>query len=587
MKLSEYNTINNPGEVTPIISRYAIYCRKSSESDERQIQSLPDQISMLQSYITTRGLQDVGEPFQESKSAKIPGRPVFNQLIEMIEDGAVNGIILLNPSRLSRNTVDTGRIIYLMDQGKLHEVVTPYQAFKNNPYDKFMLNLLCTQAKLENDNKSVNVRESLMLKAERGVFPGKARPGYINNHEKLQGLRDISAHPVYFSLMRRLFELALTGSYSIERLAKEAGNLGIRSSKSGKPICKSWMHRLLRDPFYTGKFMYCGKLYQGQHPAILTEEEFNLLQDIVEGRTKGKPQKHSSALNGMIKCGECGYCITAEAHTKRYKNGNSQVFAYYRCTKKSRDDKCAQPYLRSTKLEGQFISELTQLELMPEFAELALEALEKIKVQDSAVVKDSHEALQRALDGVVKRINNLVALKISPDNSDGTLLSDQEFGDKKRSLLIEKEKITKQLAQSDPASVEWAEIAKDSFEFGLLAAERFEKGESDDKKVIFKTVGSNPILLEQKLQFQLRYLFLRYKKGIKKTKEKMNPLVPEKSALKRAKTKYYLKSSLWCPGEELNLHALLHSLLKTACIPISPPGLFMRIEAIIPIFLAV
>ena len=96
-----------------------------------------------------------------------------------------------------------------------------------------MLNLLCTQAKLENDNKSVNVRESLLLKAERGVFPGKARPGYINNRDKPQGLRDISAHPVYFPLMRKLFDLALTGNYSIERLGKEADNLGIRSTKNG------------------------------------------------------------------------------------------------------------------------------------------------------------------------------------------------------------------------------------------------------------------------------------------------------------------------------------------------------------------
>ena len=197
------------------------------------------------------------------------GRPVFDQLIQKIEDGEANCIVLLNPSRLSRNTVDTGRIIYLMDQGKLQEVVTPYQTFINNPYDKFMLNLLCTQAKLENDNKSVNVRESLQLKAERGVFPGKARPGYKNNHEKPQGLRDISADPVTFPLMRKLFDLALTGNYSIEKLIKEAGELGIRSSKSGKPICKSWMHRLLRDPFYTGKFMYCGKLYEGNHPAIV------------------------------------------------------------------------------------------------------------------------------------------------------------------------------------------------------------------------------------------------------------------------------------------------------------------------------
>ncbi len=585
MRLSQHNTANTEDQY-PAINRYAIYCRKSSESDERQIQSLSDQITTITTFLASHGLETVGEPLQESKSAKIPGRPIFDLLIQMIEDRVANGIVLLNPSRLSRNTVDTGRIIYLMDQGKLQEVVTPYQTFKNNPYDKFMLNLLCTQVKLENDNKSVNVRESLTLKAERGVFPGKARPGYINNHDKPQGLRDISAHPVYFPLMRKLFDLALTGNYSVEKLVREADKLGIRSSKSRKPIVKSWMHRLLRDPFYTGRFIYVGKLYKGQHPALLTDEEFNLLQDIVEGRAKGRQQKHDFALNGIIQCGECHYIVTAEKQVRRYKNGTSQTFAYYHCTKKGKQ-KCNQPYVPAKKLEEQVVSELNQLELMPEFAEFAFEALEVVKEQDSSVTKDSSDALQTALDGINKRINNLVGLKISPDNSDGSLLSDQEFADRKRALMLEKEKIVQQLSQIDPNGSEWAEIAKESFNFSLLAAERFENGDSEDKKVIFKTVGSNPILLDQNLRFQLGFIFLKYKEGIKSMRKEKKPLELKNCLSGQSNLAFSQKSSIWCrgedsnllmaltkswAGEDSNLQALRHTLLKRARVPISPPA---------------
>ena len=569
MRLSGYSTINDKDIQLPSINRYIIYCRKSSESDERQIQSLPDQISTLVPLATSKGLQLYGKPMQESKSAKIPGRPFFDQLIQMIEDRTANGIVLLNPSRLSRNTIDTGRIIYLMDQGKLQDVVTPYQTFKNNPYDKFMLNLLCTQAKLENDNKSVNIKESLKLKAERGVFPGKARPGYINNHDKPQGLRDISAHPVYFPLMRKLFDLALTGNYSVEKLIREAEKLGIRSSKNGKPICKSWMHRLLRDPFFTGKFIYGGKIFQGNHPAIITDEEFNLLQDIVDGRSKARTQKHDFALNGIIKCGECDYCVTAEEHTKKYKNGKSQIFAYYHCTKKGKEEnkKCNQRYLSTTKLESQFTSVLSQLEFDKEAVDWAFEALEVVKTTDSNVTKDSYVALQAALEGVNKRINNLVGLKISPDNSDGSLLSDQEFADRKRALLIEKDKITQQLSQIDPNTSEWAEIGKDSFNFALLAAERFENGDSEDKKIIFKTIGSNPILLNQQLQFQLQYLFFKYKEGIKSTKKEISRLVLKKKAPEQANLDSFLKSSLWCRREDSNLQPLRDTVLNRTRIP--------------------
>lgn len=554
MRLNGYNSTNQASQTTFSIPKYMIYCRKSSESDERQIQSLPDQITNLTDLVRQKGLELVGEPLQESRTAKIPGRPIFSKLIQMIEDGKINGIVLLNPSRLSRNTVDTGRIIYLMDQGKLFEVVTPYQTFRNNPNDKFMLNLLCTQAKLENDNKSVNVKEALKLKAERGVFPGKARPGYKNNHEKPQGLRDISAHPVYFPLMRKVFDLALTGNYSVEQLIREAKILGIKSSKSGKPIVKSWMHRLLRDPFYTGRFIYNGKLHQGQHPAMITDAEFNLLQDILDGKSKGRQQKHDFALNGIIECGECHYCITAQEHTKHYKNGKSQVFAYYSCTKKGKT-KCQQPYASTSKVEGQFADELTKFELDQDFVDIAYEALEEVKDQSQTVNKSSFEALQTALDGVNRRIDNLIALKISPENADGSLLSNTEFADRKRALMVEKDDLVQKLNQTDPNKNEWAKVAKDAFDFALLANQRFVHGRSKVKKVIFKAIGLNPILLDQNLQYQLRFIFMKLKEGVEGTKGGIEPLDPKKSTTEHSNLDFSQKSSLWCGREELNLQA--------------------------------
>lgn len=567
MRLGEFKDL--PAKSEQPILRYMMYCRKSSESDERQIQSLPDQITNLSALIQQRGVELIEAPLQEQRTAKVPGRPVFGKLVQMIEDGDVNVIVLLNPSRLSRNTVDTGRIIYLMDQGKLLEVVTPYQTFRNNPNDKFMLNLLCTQAKLENDNKSVNVTEALKLKAERGVFPGKARPGYKNNHEKPQGLRDISAHPVYFPLMRKLFDLALTGNYSVQALVREASILGIRSSKSGKPVVKSWMHRLLRDPFYTGRFIYGGKLYQGQHPAMLSDEEFNLLQDILDGKSKGRLQKHDFALNGIMKCGECHYTITAQEHTKKYKNGKCQTFGYYCCTKKG-EVKCSQPYTSTDNLEGQFAGDLVQFQIEdPEFIDWAYEALDGTEAKDTEVHKNSSEAIQIALDGVNRRIDNLIALKISPEN-DGSLLSDTEFADRKRELMIEKDRLTHQLSKVNTKGSEWSKVARDAFEFALLAKDRFEKGDSEDKKVIFKAIGVNPILLDQKLAYKPRFIFLKIKEGVKKTNDEISRREPKKGSSDQSNLKYFIKSSVWCGREDLNLHALRHSLLKTARIPIPP-----------------
>jgi len=154
------------------------------------------------------------------------------------------------------------------------------------------------------------------------------------------------------------------------------------------------VQRLLRDPFFTGRFIYGGKLYQGQHQAMITDAEFNLLQDILDGKSKGRLQKHNFALNGIIKCGECHYTITAQEHTKKYKNGTSQVFAYYNCTKKG-NIKCSQLYASTSDVEGQFASELSQFEMEPEFVDWAYEALEEVKDKDQIVNKGSFEALKR------------------------------------------------------------------------------------------------------------------------------------------------------------------------------------------------
>ena len=550
MRLSKYGMVGEESPQLLKINRYVIYCRKSSESDERQIQSLGDQMNTLLPFVKQRSLTIVGESLQESKSAKEPGRPIFNEMVQMIEEGHANGIILLNPTRLSRNTVDTGHIIFLMDQGKLDEVVTPSQTFKNNPYDKFMLNLLCTQAKLENDNKSVSVRDAMRMKAERGDFPGIARPGYMNNHSKNQGQRDISPHPIYFSLVRKWFDVALTGNYSVEALTKKAKDMGIRSI-NGNIIGKTSIFRYLRDPFYTGKFLYKGKLYNGNHKTMLTDDEFNLLQDIIDGKSKGKLQKHIFALNGMIVCGECKYCITAEAHTKTYASGKKQTFGYYRCSKKSKEIKCSQGYLSENKAKDQIVDDLVTLELEDEFEQWAFEALEKAKGEVHTLAVNKMQALQNALDGINKRLSNLTELKISPDNSDGSLLSDEEFAQKKRLLLTEKDKLLYQIKNENLDQETW-EFIKDSFEFGLRAKKRYEDDIPDEQKVIVKTIWSNLILLDQNLQFQPRPLYFIYKKAIKRFNVEKSRLVPKKGLPYQANFEFYSKNEIWYSRRDSN-----------------------------------
>ncbi len=169
------------GQLEAVKIKYCLYARKSSESEEKQALSIDSQIKEMLA-IAQRDDLNVADIYRESHSAKDCGqRPVFNQLLTDIRTGKFNGILSWHPDRLSRNAGDLGAVVDLLDQKRLVEVRTYGQRFTDNPSEKFLLMILGAQGKLENDNKSVNVKRGLKTKCELGLWPSVAPTGYLNS----------------------------------------------------------------------------------------------------------------------------------------------------------------------------------------------------------------------------------------------------------------------------------------------------------------------------------------------------------------------------------------------------------------------
>jgi len=163
--------------------RLFIYARKSTESEDRQVRSIPDQYAELREMAKRERIA-VLEELSEARTAKLPGRPIFNEMLDRIERGEADGILAWHPDRLSRNAVDAGRIIHLIDTGKIKTLRFPTYWFEPTSQGKFMLSITLSQSKYYVDNLSENIRRGQRQKLKNGIWPMVAPIGYLNDPKK-------------------------------------------------------------------------------------------------------------------------------------------------------------------------------------------------------------------------------------------------------------------------------------------------------------------------------------------------------------------------------------------------------------------
>lgn len=338
--------------------RYCLYARKSSESDERQALSIDSQIKEMEA-VAGRADVRVVEVIRESHSAKDSGqRPIFKEMLERIREKEFNGILTWAPDRLSRNAGDLGELVDLMDQGFLEEIRTPGQIFKNSPNEKFLLMILCSQAKLENDNRGINAKRGMKNKCEMGWRPGVAPPGYSNEKSNNTIVVDPERAPMIKEIFNKVAKQGYSGRDVYEWIN---GDMEYRS-KNGRKMSLSNVYTALKNTFYYGEFEYGGVVYKGKHEPLISKELFDEAQERIATTQKGRHGQNCFHFTRMIVCGHCGAGITAEEKFKRLKNGDIKRHVYYHCTDGKRK-KCKQPYIREADLLEQFVEIVDKVEI--------------------------------------------------------------------------------------------------------------------------------------------------------------------------------------------------------------------------------
>lgn len=356
--------IGSPPLITEPI-RYCLYARKSSESEERQALSIDSQIKEMLTLAQRENL-NILDMYRESHSAKDCGqRPIYNKLLSDIREGKFNGILVWHPDRLARNAGDLGAVVDLLDQKKLVEIRTYSQKFTNNPNEKFLLMILGSQAKLENDNKSINVTRGLRSRVEMGLWPSVAPTGYLNHPDRTMKCHVIP-DPLRSHVMKLMFEKAANENFSIRKLYAWLKDDVKFTTRTGKPLTLSNVQIILRNNFYMGLIEYprkSGKWYAGKHEPLISQELFKRVQEKIDShRDVQKGTSKEFAFTKLMKCGMCKSGITAEEKFKNLKDGSRRKYIYYGCTR-FHDKYCKNTYLPETDLIPQLLEIVDRIDI--------------------------------------------------------------------------------------------------------------------------------------------------------------------------------------------------------------------------------
>ncbi len=385
--------------------KYFLYARKSTEDDDKQVMSIESQLFEMREFARKENLEILTE-FQESKSAKTPGRPVFNKMMEQINSLEGFGVLAWHPDRLARNSIDGGQVIYAVDQKKIVSLRFPTFWFEPTPQGLFMLQVAFGQSKYYSDNLTQNVKRGMRAKLRRGEWLTRAPFGYVNNKAK----KVIEPHPVHSQIIVRAYEEYAKGTHGLVSLSHFLFDLGL-TTKAGTPLGKASVKRILTNRAYLGFTKHKDEWFDGSFAPILSPKLFEAVQVVLSANARPRKTRlgHNFPFTNLFRCGECDSMITAQWATGRHGGR----YRYYRCTKKK--GSCSQGYVREDVLADQLKTQLQTISLCDAYTAYMLGKVEEWEKAENTASQSGVQNLSDSIKASEARMDKLVESYLDGD----------------------------------------------------------------------------------------------------------------------------------------------------------------------------
>lgn len=400
-----------------------LYARVSTDL-QAQVKdgSLDTQLDRLSKYVELKDGSD-GEEWkavdlyrEEGKSGKDTGRPEFQRLLEDIQSGKVNTVLCTKIDRISRSLIDLLEFQKYLDSIDVSFISLNENWDTSTPMGKFVLTIIGAAAQLEREQTAERTREKMQWRAEQGLCNGGRILGYDIDPEN-PGIPPVNDQEKV--LVNLIFETYVEKK-SLKPVAQFVNSKGYRSKlytsrrgrvQGGNKFMKTTIHRILTNPFYIGKIVHKGNVYEGQHKAIIPIELWEKVQKIIasnQGVLK-RPRKHGHytfLLKGLVRCGKCGSHMVPFFTYNRHKN----PYFYYACNRdlKIGKDACDMGFVPARALGDLVAKRLTQLQKNPQkvsalVSDASLQSSQKLQeLSDAQGIHEQHRTQ------VERKIGNLV-----------------------------------------------------------------------------------------------------------------------------------------------------------------------------------
>lgn len=488
--------------------KYFIYIRKSTDDKAKQIQSIPDQKRILNALARERNLE-VLDTIIDEKSAKSPGRVGFSEMVERIQNGEASGIICWKMDRLARNTIDGGTLTWMLQTEKIEEIITPEKTFLPDE-NTLILSIEFGMATQFSRDLRKSVNRGMDSKIDKGWYASRAPIGYLNDKHAVKGEKTILCDPDTFPQIKYLWGYLLKHECNLMDLYRHMKEYS-PIYRNGKLVAFSTFDRMFKSEFYCGLFWWRGELKIGAHKPMITQAQFDKVQDILTKKKKSTRQASNGfEFKGLFKCGCCDAFITAEEKIKYVKSTQKETkYRYYRCVHRKRDRTCTEKPITESLVFETIQKELEGVYLPPQLIAFYLKKIQSLESDAKQSVKEAQ--IKKELQTISKKIETLKNnLCDEPD---------QDIRDIMKSRLTEVKVMQKRLKEDLVTEISKNKNPhhelKTSLEVLTKAKQILKSGTKEQKNNILKNLGSNWTVEAQTLSYKAN----RVTKALKKTQK--------------------------------------------------------------------